>query len=87
MRSTVAAAAPGADQPAAPAAKIKTASHTKFLRVPSAIDCSTVLGRVKGALASLGGVAALDAACAPCAFAFAGGRLASLQHNGPCALR
>jgi len=59
----MAAAPPGTDQPAAPAAKIKTASHTKFLRVPSAIDCSTVLGRV------------LDPACAPCDLAFADGQL------------
>jgi hypothetical protein len=35
-------------------------------RRPSLEDCSTVLAGVKGALAPLGGFAALDAACAPC---------------------
>ena len=34
MRWKIAAVAPGPDQPAATAAKIKTASHTKFLTVP-----------------------------------------------------
>ena len=34
MRSMVAAVAAGTDQPAATAAKIKTASHTKFLTRP-----------------------------------------------------
>ena len=34
MRWKMAAAAAGTDQPAATAAKIKTASHTKFLTVP-----------------------------------------------------
>jgi hypothetical protein len=36
MRSMVAAAAAGTDQPAATAAKIKTASHTKFRTRPAA---------------------------------------------------
>jgi hypothetical protein len=34
MRAMMAAAAAGIDQPATTAAKIKTASHTKFLTVP-----------------------------------------------------
>ena len=43
-----------------------TARNTDFAHRPSPLDWSTVLGRVKGALAPLGGCAALDAACAPC---------------------
>jgi hypothetical protein len=38
MTLTPAVAAPGTDQPTATPAKIKTASHTKFLTVPSSFQ-------------------------------------------------
>jgi hypothetical protein len=44
MRSMVAAAAAGTDQPAATAAKIKTASHTKFRTRPRIGLARQVLG-------------------------------------------
>src|SRR4051812_1373785 len=44
---------------------------------PSTRDWTTVLGGVKGALAPLGGCAALDPACAPCGSAFVDGGMDS----------
>jgi hypothetical protein len=40
-------------------------TNTRSAASPSLDDSTTVLGEVKGALAPLGGCAALDPACAP----------------------
>jgi hypothetical protein len=50
---------------------------------PSLFDESTVLDGVNGALASLGGSAAIDAACAPCfCVAFSDGRAVRAPSSG-----